>query len=62
MISVIIATLNRAKALKELSLRSLLKQTYRDFEVIVWDASDWDDSRVLCESLAGEFGTAVEEP
>ena len=41
-ISVIIATRNRAKALKNISVRSLIKQTYRNFEVIVWDASDND--------------------
>jgi len=44
-ISVIIATRNRAKALKNISLRSLMKQTYRNFEVIVWDASDDDLSQ-----------------
>jgi glycosyltransferase involved in cell wall biosynthesis len=43
-ISVIIATRNRAEALKNISLPSLLKQTFKDFEVIVWDASDNEDS------------------
>ena len=44
-ISVIISTKNRAKALENISLRSLAKQTYRNFEVIVWDASDDDLSK-----------------
>ncbi|MGB9553215.1 MAG: glycosyltransferase family 2 protein [bacterium] len=43
-ISVIIATRNRAEALEQISLPALLKQTFKDFEVIVWDASDNDDS------------------
>jgi len=43
-ISVIIATRNRAEALEKISLPALAKQTLKDFEVIVWDASDNDDS------------------
>jgi len=43
-ISVIIATRNRAKALEKISLPSLEKQTFKDFEVIIWDASDNNDS------------------
>lgn len=55
MISVVIATMNRAEALRELSLRSLLKQNCRDFEVIVWDASDSDDSAIVCSSFLEQF-------
>jgi len=43
-ISVIIITRNRAEALEKISLPSLLNQTFKDFEVIVWDASDNDSS------------------
>ena len=43
-ISVIIATRNRAEALEKISLPALAKQTFKDFEVIVWDASDNADS------------------
>jgi len=43
-ISVIIATRNRAEALEKISLPALAKQTFKDFEVIVWDASENDDS------------------
>jgi len=43
-ISVIIATRNRAEALEKISLPALAKQTFKDFEVIVWDASDNEDS------------------
>lgn len=40
LISVIIVTKDRADALETISLPSLLKQRYRNFEVIVWDASE----------------------
>ena len=53
-ISVIIATRNRAKALKNISLRSLARQTYRDFEVIVWDASDDDLSQKVVMGFKGK--------
>ena len=55
MISVIIATLNRAEAMAKMSLPSLLLQDTSDFEVIVWDASEDDETKDLCESLGGEF-------
>jgi len=38
-ISVIIATRNRAEALERISLLALAKQTFKDFELMVWDAS-----------------------
>ncbi len=53
-ISVIIATRNRAKALKNISLRSLARQTYRNFEVIVWDASDDDLSQKVVMGFKGK--------
>lgn len=55
MISVVIATLNRADALNTYSLPSLLRQDNTNFEVIVWDASDDDDSRMVCEKFHPEF-------
>lgn len=57
MLSVIIATRNRADALKNVSLPSLLKQECCDFEIIVWDASDNEDSHRICENLAPNFKT-----
>jgi glycosyltransferase involved in cell wall biosynthesis len=55
MISVIIATLNRSEALRNISLPSLIRQNCGDFEIIVWDASDADDSQKVCERFKGEF-------
>jgi len=55
MISVAIATLDRAFALREISLPSLLRQEYADFEVIVWDASENDESEKVCEVMRGAF-------
>jgi glycosyltransferase involved in cell wall biosynthesis len=52
---VIIATLNRAEALRDISLPSLLRQNCGNFEIIVWDASDTDDSHKVCECLAEQF-------
>ncbi|MDR3573731.1 MAG: glycosyltransferase [Anaerolineaceae bacterium] len=44
-LSVIIATKNRAEELRTISLPSLEKQDTRDFEVIVWDASEDESSK-----------------
>jgi glycosyltransferase involved in cell wall biosynthesis len=50
MISVIIATRNRSAAIAEISLPSLLRQDCRDFEIIIWDASDDESTRnASCE-------------
>lgn len=51
MISVVIATRNRHKALAEISLPSLLRQDFSGFEVILWDASD----DALTEKVAADF-------
>jgi glycosyltransferase involved in cell wall biosynthesis len=51
-VSVIIATRNRAEALRTISLPSLGRQTTRDFEVIVWDASEDDASRAVVEAFS----------
>ena len=51
-VSVVIATKNRAEALRTISLPSLGRQTARDFEVIVWDASEDDVSRHVVEAFA----------
>ncbi|MDR3254961.1 MAG: glycosyltransferase [Synergistaceae bacterium] len=55
MISVVIATLNRAEALENISLKSLLKQDCGKLEAIVWDASDGDGSRDLCLTMSQKF-------
>ena len=54
MISVIIVTRNRADALEKISLPSLAKQDFKDFEVIVWDGSDKDDSKKVVEDFANK--------
>ncbi len=53
-VSVIIATKNRSKELKTISLPSLSKQDFKDFEVIVWDASDDDSSKKVVEEFEKE--------
>jgi GT2 family glycosyltransferase len=55
MISVVIATLNRADVLEKISLPSLVRQNFTDFEVVVWDASDSNDSKIVCERFMPEF-------
>ena len=47
-ITVIIATKNRAKAVAEISFPSLLTQTFRNFEVIIWDASTDSAAESVC--------------
>lgn len=42
--SVIITTFNRSKILEERSLRSVLNQTFRDYEIIVVDDAGTDDT------------------
>jgi glycosyltransferase involved in cell wall biosynthesis len=51
-ISVIIITLNRPGDLEMTSLPSIVNQTYKNFEVIVWDASENDDSKKICSNFA----------
>jgi glycosyltransferase involved in cell wall biosynthesis len=51
-LSVIIPTKDRAEQLSEISLPSLAKQTSHDFEIIVWDASGDNSSRLVVEDLA----------
>jgi len=50
-VSIIIATRNRADALEQISLPSLAKQDFKDFEVIIWDASDDDKSKIVVENF-----------
>jgi glycosyltransferase involved in cell wall biosynthesis len=54
-LSVMIATKNRAEELRTISLPSLAKQDTRDFEVIVWDASEDDASQVAVEAFAAAY-------
>jgi len=51
-ISVIIVTLNRPNDLEATSLPSLINQTYKNFEAIVWDASPNDDSKKICSNFS----------
>lgn len=51
MVAIIIATKNRAEDLKKYALKSLTKQTYKDFIVIVWDASEDKESEVVCKDF-----------
>ena len=52
LLSVVIATKNRAEELRTISLPSLAKQDTRDFEVIVWDASEDNRSEQVVQALA----------
>lgn len=54
-ISVVIVTKDRANALRAISLPSLLKQEFGDFEVILWDASDDCSSEVVVSGLREVF-------
>ncbi len=51
-ISVIIATKDRANAMRTVSLASLAKQDTHDFEVIIWDASKGTESEQVVEAFA----------
>lgn len=51
-LSVIIATKDRAEELRNISLPSIGKQDSRDFEVIVWDASEDDASQFIVAAFA----------
>lgn len=54
-ISVVIATKDRAAALRDISLPSLLKQDTDHFDVVVWDASGDDGSRDVVEQFVPRF-------
>jgi glycosyltransferase involved in cell wall biosynthesis len=51
LLSVIIATKDRAEALRTISLPALAAQDSRDFDVIVWDASECDTSQQVVEAF-----------
>ncbi len=55
MISVVIATKNREDALRSISLPSLLNQDSGNFEVVLWDVSDTDASRIVADSFRPSF-------
>lgn len=57
-ITVIIATRNRANELKTISLPSLIKQQGAQFDVLVWDSSDTNESECVCGEFAKRFETA----
>lgn len=54
-LSVVIVTKNRHDELRSISLPSLLVQTSKNFEVIVWDASENRLSREVTEDLTEKF-------
>lgn len=51
MVAVIIATKNRPNDLKNYALKSLSKQIYKEFITIIWDASDNDESELVCNEF-----------
>jgi len=53
-ISIIIVTLNRPDELETIALPSMVDQTYKKFEVIVWDASDNNESKRVCSEFAAK--------
>lgn len=53
MVSVIIPVYNGAELLED-SLRSVMRQSYRDIEIIVIDDGSTDNSYMICEKLAAE--------
>jgi len=53
--SIIIATRNRALVLETISLPSIIKQTYSNFEVIIWDASDNEDTFSVYKKFALQY-------
>ncbi len=55
MISVIIATKDRAAVVKEIALPSLVSQNTDDFEVIIWDASENDATCDVVNAASGVF-------
>ena len=54
-ITVIIATKNRADALDKICFPSLLTQTIRNFEVIIWDASTDRATESVCSDYRHRF-------
>lgn len=52
-VPVVIATYNRAYVIRD-ALESVLRQTYRDFEIIVVDDGSSDNTRELVASLPGD--------
>lgn len=54
-ISVIIPTINRAKTLRDISLPSLINQTFSNLEIIVWDASEDNSSKMVVEEFINNY-------
>lgn len=54
-ISIIIPTMNRPEVLENICLPSLAVQSFRDFEVIVWDASDNNKSQMAVNEFLEKY-------
>lgn len=54
-LTVSIPTKGRAKAVRDISLPSLLRQDIKNFEVVVWDASDDRETEEVCEEMRPKF-------
>lgn len=56
-VSVILTSYNHAKYLRE-AIESVLSQTYKDFELIIWDDASTDDSwNIICSYTDGRIRT-----
>ena len=55
MISVIIVTKDRPWDVEHISLRSLMDQDCKTFEVLIWDASSSDETEKVCFKLKDSF-------
>lgn len=51
MVSIVLVTYNRAQRLKQ-SIRDILNQTFRNFELIICDDCSPDDTQTVCEQFA----------
>ena len=53
MVSIVLVTYNRAKRLK-LSIQDILKQTFKDFELIICDDCSTDSTEAVCRRFAAK--------
>jgi len=53
MVSIVLVTYNRAKRLK-LSIQDILKQTFKDFELIICDDCSTDATEAVCRGFVAK--------